>query len=237
MNPLDQYVIRRHRALRGSGGSRASAVVLGLAGLIAAALGGAALLGVPMPAAHSETAGVWLTPAVPSASPSPTPSEPPGPIAGATAKPTGPPTGPPTWLKIPDISVSTSLEQLHLNPDGALAAPSSVTDAGWFADGTQPGDIGPAVIAGHVDTKTGPAIFYHLASLKAGDQVQVLRGGQWVIFAVTDVERYAKADFPTQLVYGPTPNDELRLITCGGTFDTTRRSYDDNVVVYAKGVT
>jgi LPXTG-site transpeptidase (sortase) family protein len=230
-------VIRRHRASHGNGGSRTGAVVLGLAGLIAAAMGGAALLGVPMPAAHAETAGVWLTPTAPSASPSINPSEPPGPAVGATAKPTGPPTGPPTWLKIPDISVSTSLESLHINASGALAAPSSYTDAGWYAGGTKPGDVGPAVIAGHIDTTSGPAIFYRLASLKAGDQVQVLRGGQWVIFTVTDVERYPKTSFPTAQVYGPTPTPELRLITCGGTFDTTRRSYDDNVVVYAKGTT
>jgi sortase (surface protein transpeptidase) len=233
VNVLDDWVIRRHRASRGSGGSRVGAIVLGLAGLAAAGMGGAALLGMPMPA-HAATSGVWLAPkVVPSADPSHLAGPPPPTIP--VTKATGPLIGSPTWLKIPEISVSTSLESLHLDAAGALNPPSSFNDAGWYANGTPPGDIGPAVIAGHIDSTKGPAIFYRLANLKPGDQVQVLRGLQWVVFTVTEVERYPKTKFPTGTVYGPTPTPELRLITCGGTFDSTRGSYDDNIVVYAKG--
>jgi sortase (surface protein transpeptidase) len=84
-----------------------------------------------------------------------------------------------------------------------------------------------------VDSKTGPAVFYRLHELKAGAQVQVQRGPIWLTFDVTAVEKYPKTKFPSAKVYGPTPVAELRLITCGGTFDTAHNSYRDNVVVYA----
>jgi hypothetical protein len=143
------------------------------------------------------------------------------------------PATPPTRVRIPAINVDTTLEALHLDKTGALQAPAKFTDAGWYADGTAPGDIGPAVIAGHIDSKSGPAIFYRLAQLKAGDLVEVARGGQWVAFRVVTVGQYPKNAFPTGQVYGPTPDPQLRLITCGGVFDRTRKSYKDNTVVYA----
>ena len=97
-----------------------------------------------------------------------------------------------------------------------------------------PGEVGAAVIAGHVDSrKSGPAVFYNLHKLKAGDTVEVDRGGQTVTFAVTEVQTYPKNAFPTDRVYQPTPDAELRLITCGGQFDRNLRSYRDNIVVYA----
>jgi LPXTG-site transpeptidase (sortase) family protein len=96
-----------------------------------------------------------------------------------------------------------------------------------------PGDVGPAVIAGHVDSKDGKAVFYDLYQLRTGDEIQVLRGGQWVTFQVTGTEQYAKSKFPTNRVYGNTPGAELRLITCGGEFDRTLQSYRDNIVVFA----
>jgi LPXTG-site transpeptidase (sortase) family protein len=141
--------------------------------------------------------------------------------------------GPPTRLKIKAIGVDTSLESLHLGDGGMLDAPKSFTRAGWYADGTAPGDNGPAVIAGHVDSRKGPAIFYKLRELQAGDQVQVVRGGRTVTFTVTSTAWYPKTKFPTAKVYGPTPDRQLRLITCGGVFDHTLRSYKDNLVVYA----
>jgi len=146
------------------------------------------------------------------------------------------PTGPPTRVRIPAIGVDATLETLHLTKGGVLDAPKDYNKPGWFADGTAPGDVGPAVIAGHVDSLRGPAVFFRLAQLKPGDRIQVARGGGWVTFRVVAVGRYAKDRFPTAAVYGSTPDPQLRLITCGGRFDTSRRSYTDNIVAYAVAV-
>lgn len=151
-----------------------------------------------------------------------------------TADPTGPTgTGPPQRVRIPDIGVDAPLELLHLLADGSLDAPKAWADAGWYADGTRPGDVGPAVIAGHVDSRGGPAVFYKLDNVRAGAVVEVLEDGRWLPFRVTSVGRYPKSAFPTALVYGPTPDAQLRLITCGGEFDRAHSSYLDNTVVYA----
>ncbi|MFF5227422.1 class F sortase [Dactylosporangium sp. NPDC000521] len=140
---------------------------------------------------------------------------------------------PPTRLRIASLGVDTGLESLTVDPKGELQSPKVYDEAGWFAGGTAPGDPGPAVLAGHVDSKTGPAVFYKLHELKAGDRVEVQRGGGWLTFRVTAREHYAKARFPSAKVYGPTPLPELRLITCGGEFDAAKHSYRENVVVYA----
>ncbi|MGK5678632.1 class F sortase [Actinoplanes sp. URMC 104] len=160
---------------------------------------------------------------------------------GATARPAGDPfgsvvaapQGPPTRLRIGAIKVDTPLETLRIGADGALQPPQQFARAGWYADGTAPGDTGPAVIAGHVDSRSGPAVFYRLRDLTAGDRIEVVRGGATVGFTVTAIRWYPKSEFPTEEVYGPTPDRQLRLITCGGVFDHTLRSYRDNLVVYA----
>ncbi len=139
----------------------------------------------------------------------------------------------PTQLRIPVIGVDAGLVELRLDGAGALEPPADYAVPGWYADGTAPGDMGPAVIAGHVDSRTGPAVFYKLRDLLPGDVVQVLRGEHWIDFEVTATGRYPKDHFPTAEVYGPTPDAQLRLITCGGFFDRARDSYRDNVVVYA----
>jgi len=154
--------------------------------------------------------------------------------ARAAASPSAGPR--PERLKIPSIGVDTSLEDLTLNLDGTLRAPTDYQKAGWYAQGTVPGDVGPAVIAGHVDTKTSPAVFFHLRELRQGAIVEVTRAGAPVKFKVLTVKKYAKNHFPTDEVYGPTPNPQLRLITCGGDFDHSRGSYVDNIVVYAAAV-
>lgn len=158
--------------------------------------------------------------------------------AGGAALPTADPTAatgapPPERVRIPDIGVDAPLEQLHLLADGSLAGPAQWADAGWYADGTRPGDVGPAVIAGHIDSTSGPAVFYRLDELRAGALVEVFEDGRWAPFRVTSVGRYPKDAFPTGRVYGPTPDAQLRLITCGGAFDHARKSYLDNTVVYA----
>jgi sortase (surface protein transpeptidase) len=143
---------------------------------------------------------------------------------------------PPTRLRIPTLGVTTSLEVLTLLETGVLASPVNYGRAGWYAGGALPGDVGPAVIAGHVDSNDGVGVFYRLYELKPGSRIEVERDGTWVPFVTVATETYAKADFPTARVYGPTPGPELRLITCGGAFDRARQSYRDNVVVYAIAV-
>lgn len=141
--------------------------------------------------------------------------------------------GPPSRLRVKAIGVDTALETLHLGADGELTPPRTNEQAGWYADGTAPGDVGPAVLAGHVDSQQGPAVFFRLREIEAGDTIEVSRGGRTVTFTVTSTAWYPKKAFPTDRVYGPTPDRQLRLITCGGVFDRTLRSYRDNLVVYA----
>jgi sortase (surface protein transpeptidase) len=140
----------------------------------------------------------------------------------------------PVRLQIPAIGVSTPLVKLGRLPDGSLEVPKDWDTAGWYDKGPRPGQPGPAVILGHVDSKTGPAVFYQLPALRPGDTVRVgLEDGRILVFDVQRVQRYPKDEFPTEAVYFPTLNRELRLITCGGEFDYAAGSYRDNIVVYA----
>ena len=141
--------------------------------------------------------------------------------------------GPPTRVRIKRIGVDSGLEGLRLDAKGELRPPTDYGRAGWYSDGTAPGDIGPAVIAGHVNSYQGPGVFVRLAELKPGDLVEVARGATVVTFRVYSVEHHPKSRFPTAQVYSPTPDAQLRLITCGGEFDQRARSYNDNVVAYA----
>lgn len=138
-------------------------------------------------------------------------------------------------VSIPSIEVDTSLVQLGVDPDtGGLIPPTRYDVAGVFAQGAVPGDPGPAVIAGHVDSQTGPGVFYHLEEIEIGAIISVsLSDGQQILFRSVEVAQYPKTAFPTAEVYGPTPGRELRLITCGGSFDRSRLSYRENIVVYA----
>jgi sortase (surface protein transpeptidase) len=140
----------------------------------------------------------------------------------------------PVRVRVPAIGVDSPLVRRGTDAAGALVPPAEFDRAGWFTGGAAPGDVGPAVLAGHVDSANGPAVFWRLRDLAPGDDVLVDRGdGTTVAFTVTAVARYPKDEFPTAAVYGPTPRAELRLITCGGTFDRALRSYTDNVVVSA----
>jgi Sortase domain len=141
---------------------------------------------------------------------------------------------PPVRVRVPAIAVDSELLRLGTDATGALVPPDDFQRAGWFAAGTVPGDVGPAVVAGHVDSVDGPAVFSRLDDLVPGDEVLVDReDGTTARFTVTGVGRYPKSDFPTAAVYGPTPRAELRLVTCGGDFDRSAHSYEDNVVVFA----
>jgi hypothetical protein len=173
----------------------------------------------------------------PAAAPSPhsghVTREPPG-VAGFHSVRTYAQPALPVRLWIPAIAVSSPLVRLGLLPDGSLQVPRDWDKAGWYDQGPRPGQPGPAVILGHVDSKSGPAVFYQLQTLRPGDIVRVgLADGRTLVFRVQRVERYPKDKFPTEAVYLPTLSRELRLITCGGTFDYASGHYRDNIVVYA----
>jgi sortase (surface protein transpeptidase) len=137
-------------------------------------------------------------------------------------------------VSIPSIGVDAPTEQLTRDSSGALQPPTSFTDTGWYKDGVLPGQTGPAVIAGHIDSTGAPAVFAHLNALQKGATVAVtLSTGQVVDFIVDHSIQVSKGAFPTSEVYGPTPDPQLRLITCAGTFNPAIGHYDDNIVVFA----
>jgi hypothetical protein len=144
------------------------------------------------------------------------------------------PPSPPVRVEIPAIGVSSSLVRLGLNPDRTMEVPGDFQVAGWFTGAPQPGQLGPAVIAGHVDSRTGPAVFYRLRDLRPGDQIRVVRADRLAVrFEVESLASYPKQALPGGAVYGATTAPALRLITCAGTFDRARHSYRDNLVVSA----
>lgn len=144
----------------------------------------------------------------------------------------------PVAVRLPSIDVASGLEDLAIDRSGRLRSPRDWQRVGWFADGTVPGDVGPAVVAGHVDSPTGPAVFDRLDELEPGDRVEVERDdGEVAVFVVDRAEVVAKDDFPTASVYGPTPDAQLRLITCDGPYVRSSGGYQDNLVVYATEVT
>lgn len=192
------------------------------------------LLGVVLAAALTACAvppsGKVASPASPptmsAAAPSTTVPSPVSPLAPAK----------PARLEIPAIGVRTGeIVDLGLAGDGTLQVPHDAITTGWFTGGPAPGEVGPAVLAGHVDYKKVPGVFVRLKELKAGDEALVHReDGITAVFTVYAVERHPKASFPTEKVYGDTTGPELRLITCGGDFDSSTGNYLDNVVAFAK---
>lgn len=143
----------------------------------------------------------------------------------------------PTSLAIPSLDVSVDrLSSLGLASDGSVQAPPSFDVPGWFRSGPTPGQLGTAVVVGHVDSRTGPAVFWRLAELRRGDRIRVGRGdGSMLTFSVYAVEQFPKDRFPATRVYANVANGaELRLITCGGAFDAAVGHYRDNVVVFSR---
>lgn len=195
----------------------------------ALAVGVAALLGGcgddPEPPPAPAAAPAAPLAAVPTL-PAPAPAEP-APVRPASHL---------TSLSAPAIGVRTGpLMELGLDGDGALEVPPDAVTAGWFELSPSPGEVGPAVIAGHVDYRGASGVFARLDELAPGDEVSVQRDdGSTAVFDVYRVERYPKSGFPTEQVYGDTAGPELRLITCGGVFDRGTGHYLDNVVAYAR---
>jgi hypothetical protein len=140
----------------------------------------------------------------------------------------------PRQIAIPRIGLHARIVKVGLTPDRALDVPADGSVTGWWKGGSRPGEPGPAVIDGHVDSRSGPAVFFRLGALHAGDTIHIRRAdGSAVLFTVRRVVRYSKSRFPTGAVYGATKRSTLRLITCSGDFDRTSGHYRDNTVVYA----
>ena len=154
----------------------------------------------------------------------------PPPVAGLTRSA-------PTTISIPRIGVNAEIMRLGTNPDGTVQVPplDQAWLAGWYEPGPSPGEVGNAVIVGHVDSAAiGPAVFFSLGALQPGDTVTVNReDGRPANFRVDSVSAHPKNAFPTEQVYGPSDRPGLRVVTCGGQFDEVARSYPDNVVVFA----
>lgn len=141
---------------------------------------------------------------------------------------------PPSHLWIPRLGVSVALGTLGTNPDGTVEVPSTADQAGWFRLGPFPGQVGSAVVLGHVDSWQGPGVFFGLRTLVPGDRIEVsLASGVVAQFAVTAVDTYTKQAFPARDVYASHGVSALQLVTCGGVFDQATRSYLSNVVVYS----
>jgi LPXTG-site transpeptidase (sortase) family protein len=143
----------------------------------------------------------------------------------------------PVRLRIPAIGVDSRLEKLGVSRRGRLQPPVDPQRAGWFPGSAVPGEIGSAVIAGHRDSLVGPAVFWRLTDLRPGDKITVTRSdGVVERFEVAQIHRVPRASFPTEQVYGATPDRLLRLITCGGLYDHVHGRYLDNVLVVALAV-
>ena len=217
----------------------AAAVTLVVGGATAAAVGLAGRdaqvpppLSAPLPSSAPTPASSAAGPSSPAATlaePSRTlaPAETVTPAAAAV----------PAQVSIPSIGVTSDLLHLGLQADGTLEVPrgDDFDRAAWYDGSPRPGDTGPAVIEGHVSSKSrGPSVFFELSTLAVGDRVDVLReDGTTASFEVYDLQQFPKDGFPTLQVYGNTQGPELRLITCGGTIAESDGHYTDNIVVFA----
>ncbi|WP_433512801.1 class F sortase [Nonomuraea sp. CA-143628] len=142
----------------------------------------------------------------------------------------------PYRIKIPKIKVNATIGSVTVDLKGNLTTPPLTKPGltGWYKFSPVPGELGPAVINGHVSTKKGAAVFYRLSEVAKGDQIYVYRSDKKVTrFTVSGVEQVSKSSFPTARVYGNTKNAQLRLITCGGVYNKAAHSYTDNIIVYA----
>ncbi len=192
-----------------------AALVLVAAGLLVAGVRGDdnALVDPPRPAAAPATAGGSVTP--------------PAPVAAVAARSV------PVELRVPAIGLTVALSTLGLNPDRTVEVPTDFQRPGWFQLGPSPGQLGSAVILGHVDSYQGPAVFFRLRELTKGDDVEVtLADGAITRFVITDVATFSKDAFPAERVYGSHGSSALQLVTCGGAFDRVARSYLSNVVAF-----
>jgi len=182
--------------------------------------------GLSVPAAPMATP-VTTDPGESAAPATPSPTRTPGLSLPASA---------PTRLVIRSIGVNAPFTPLSMDAAGVLQPPPDTDNnlAGWYKAGVTPGQLGNAIVAGHVDTRTGPAVFFLLPFLHKGDPLDITRAdGVVATFKVDSVHTFSKGAFPDQLVYGDTPDAQLRLITCAGEYNRATHDYSDNVVVFA----
>lgn len=239
MNNSSQHAGRRRSII-----AVAASVVLAVVGALVVVMAMRAPSGPPQPPADALGSALSGQTAAPTD----------GTTAGSSKRPTGPRTSPtasapakgadlgpilaasqPVGIDIPSVGVRTSnFVGLGLAADGSLEVPKDFSSVGWYTSGPAPGQLGPAILAGHVDDHNGPAIFYRLGALRTGAMVNVARkDGSTAKFTVDRIERFRKDKFPTALVYGSSNRAELRLITCGGSFDPKSGHYVDNIVAFA----
>jgi len=222
----------------------AATVALFLVGVVSLVLGIRGGDGPPQPvavaAAPSSTSATEAEPTVSPSAGTKASSLPAAKKSAPAKKKSQPPIGrllpasEPVALEIPSIGMkSSNFVDLEVAKDGTLEVPGSADEVGFYTGGPAPGQFGPAVLGAHVDSKKGPGIFYHLGAVKPGDEIHVTREDRKrLTFVVDKVTTYPKDDFPTEQVYiGDFTRPEIRLVTCGGTFDPVRH-YLDNVIVF-----
>ncbi|HYF05793.1 MAG TPA: class F sortase [Patescibacteria group bacterium] len=158
---------------------------------------------------------------------------PPGPSVGDRITTSGPD---PVSLSIPTLQLAAPFVPLGLTADKKLEVPGKPEQVGWYIHRAKPGDIGPAVVVGHLDTQAGkPAVFAKLHQVKPGDAIMVARSdGSEAVFEVESVQEYTQDTFPTEQVYGPINYAGLRLVTCSGVYNKDLRHYSHNLIVFAK---
>ncbi|XAS77469.1 class F sortase [Dermatophilaceae bacterium Sec6.4] len=185
---------------------------------------------IALPTSTATTAST-----VPETSNGGTPNSTPAPTSATTTPAVAPSL--PTKVDIPSITEGSPLLRLGTTTAGEIAVPTDklADDAGWYTGSPMPGADGPAVIVGHSTSSRGAAVFYKLAQVKVGAEVRVTtKNGKVLVFTVYKVASYPKTNFPTNTVYANTTGPELRVVTCGGTFDTQTGHLRNNTVVYAK---
>jgi sortase (surface protein transpeptidase) len=178
----------------------------------------------PTATPEQRTSSATDEPSTPTPTPTPTPELRPGPLPNYEA---------PLRLRIPAIGIDAHVQWVGRDDQGRMGVPSNYTDVAWYEPGPKPGNIGNAVIDGHLDSRDGPAVFYRLGDLQQGaDVIVVTSDGIELRFIVDRVERYKTDDVPLSRVFGPSTGQHLNLITCEGTFDWNSRAYDERLVVY-----
>jgi hypothetical protein len=194
---------------------------------------GVAVLALLLAGCSPSGSGTTERPAAATAAPSPGPSAvPPPPDFTAVREVARSPV--PTRLRIADLGVDAEIGPVGKAADGSIQVPEQWDDVGWYDGGARPGEPGPAVLLGHVDSTSGPAVFVRLPQARPGTVIEVVGAdGSVQRFAVDRVQSFPKTRFPTEEVYLPGLEPELRLVTCGGRFDRTTGHYVDNVVVWA----
>lgn len=227
---------RHHRARHRHGRKSAVATVI----TAAVAVGGVGAVGYALAAQQvapqpTVAAAGTLRPGAPPESLPTEPSAGPGENAPVLAA------AEPTAINIPAIGVESTLEQVGLRPDGSIEVPagSNYDEPAWYRHSPTPGELGPSVILGHVDSAArGPSVFFRLGELEPGDTISVARrDGTTAVFEVDAVRSYSKDRFPTRKIYGNTDHAALRLITCGGDFNQRTGLYTANIVAFAHLVT